>query len=94
MLTYIAAMACVVGLAVGQIMFKYSAASWNETGSIFSPKTAASLVAAMALYAVITIAWGWVLQKLELGRAYPLMALAFVIVPICSHFVFKEHFTP
>ncbi len=32
--------------------------------------------------------------KNELGRVYPLMALAFVLVPIGSHFVFGERFQP
>ncbi len=44
------------------------------------------------MYGVTTIAWVWVLQKIELGRAYPLMAIAFVLVPIGSYFVFGERF--
>jgi drug/metabolite transporter (DMT)-like permease len=40
------------------------------------------------------MAWIWVLQKADLGRIYPLMALAFVIVPIGSHLVFGERFPP
>jgi drug/metabolite transporter (DMT)-like permease len=48
----------------------------------------------MVLYAIITIAWVWVLQKVELGKAYPFMALAFVLVPLGSHFIFGERFNP
>ena len=90
----IVAILCVVGLAIGQILFKLSATSWSETGSFFALKTAATLFAAMSLYAVISIAWVWVLQKSELGRVYPLMALAFVLVPLGSHFIFGERFQP
>jgi drug/metabolite transporter (DMT)-like permease len=32
------------------------------------------------------------LQRVELGRVYPLMALAFALVPLGSHFVFGERF--
>lgn len=83
---------CVLGIAVGQILFKLSAISLNQTGSYFAPKTAAMLILALSLYGISTLAWIWVLQKLELGRVYPLMALAFVLVPIGSHYILGERF--
>ena len=94
MMVQIVAVLCVVGLAIGQILFKISASSLTQTGSFFAPKTIAILFAAMTLYAITSIAWVWVLQKVELGRVYPLMALAFVLVPLGSHFIFGERFQP
>ncbi len=94
MLVQSVAILCVVGLAIGQILFKISATSLAITGSYFSAKTAISLFAAMSLYAITSVAWVWVLQKTELGRVYPLMALAFILVPLGSHLVFGEKFTP
>jgi drug/metabolite transporter (DMT)-like permease len=94
MLVQIVALLCVVGLAIGQILFKVSATSLSVTGSFFALKTATTLIAAMALYGFTSIAWVWVLQKVELGRVYPLMALAFVLVPVGSHFIFGERFQP
>jgi drug/metabolite transporter (DMT)-like permease len=94
MLVQIVAVLCVVGLAIGQILFKVSATSLAQTGSWFELKTASILIAAMTLYAITTIAWVWVLQKVDLGRVYPLMALAFVFVPLGSHFIFGERFQP
>lgn len=92
MLIQIVAVLCVVGLAIGQILFKVSATSLSETGSFFALKTVTTIIAAMVLYAVTSIAWVWVLQKIELGRVYPLMALAFILVPLGSHFIFGERF--
>lgn len=89
-----AAAFCVLGLAIGQILFKVSAASLTQSGSFFAFKTAVTLLAAMCLYGITSVAWVWVLQKVELGRIYPLMALAFILVPMGSHFVFGEHFQP
>lgn len=40
------------------------------------------------------IALLWVLQRISLGKAYPLMALAFVLVTIGSHLGFGERFQP
>jgi drug/metabolite transporter (DMT)-like permease len=92
--TYFIALICVVGIACGQILFKLSAASLKRTGSLFDPSTLLLLASSFALYGVMTIAWIWVLQKAELGKVYPLMALAFVIVPLGSHLMFGERFQP
>lgn len=94
MLVNIVAVICVLGIAVGQILFKLSANSLQQTNSFFAPKTAAILFAALALYGVTTIAWVWVLQKIELGKVYPLMAMAFVLVPLGSHLILGERFQP
>lgn len=93
-MTYFIALLCVIGIASGQILFKLSAASLAKTNSFLAPQTASLLAASLALYGVTTIAWIWVLQKSELGRIYPLMALAFVIVPLGSHIFFGERFPP
>lgn len=93
-MTYFIALICVVGIACGQILFKLSAASLKRTGSLFDPSTLLLLGSSFALYGVMTIAWIWVLQKAELGKVYPLMALAFVIVPLGSHLMFGERFQP
>jgi drug/metabolite transporter (DMT)-like permease len=93
-LVQIIAILCVIGLAIGQILFKVSATSLTQSGSFFAPKTAAILFSALALYGTTTIAWVWVLQKVELGKVYPLMALAFILVPLGSYFIFGERFLP
>ena len=91
-MTYLVAFLCVVGLAVGQILFKVSSTILASTGTLCSTKALVPLVAAICLYGVTSLAWVWVLQKIDLGRIYPLMALAFVFVPLGSHLVFGERF--
>ena len=93
MFRYLVALLCVLVLVVGQILFKASAIGLKESGTLFSVKPALTLMAAMCLYGVTSIAWVWVLQKVELGRVYPLMALAFFLVPLASHLVFGEKFS-
>ena len=93
-LVQIVAVFCVIGLAIGQILFKVGATALAQTGSFLAFKPAAAVLAAMTLYAITSIAWVWVLQKVELGRVYPLMALAFILVPLGSHLVFGERFQP
>ncbi|EPT6931454.1 EamA family transporter [Cronobacter malonaticus] len=89
---YLIALICVVGIAAGQILFKMSAIELHKAGSIFSLSVLVILGGAFALYGFTTIAWVWVLQKIDLGKAYPLMALAFAIVPIGSYLFLGERF--
>lgn len=91
-MTYVLAVICVVGIAIGQILFKLTANSLAETGSIFATKTLTVLFCALALYGLTTLLWIYVLQKGNLSRIYPIMALSFVFVPILSHFVLGEKF--
>lgn len=81
---------CVVGISVGQVLFKSAATSFEATQSIFVLRPMLVLFAALVLYAVTTVGWVFVLSKLSLAKAYPLMALAFIFVPFLSVFVFNE----
>ncbi len=92
-MTYFVALLCVLGISAGQILFKLSAMSFHHAGSYTSVRGLLILTAALALYGVTTLAWVWVLQKITLGHAYPLMALAFILVPLASYFIFQERFT-
>ena len=92
MSTYFLAILCVFMLAIGQILFKLSSLYIVEEGSFLAPKVIYSLFFAFSLYGIATLAWVWVLQRADLGRVYPLMALAFVLVPVGSYFVFGERF--
>jgi drug/metabolite transporter (DMT)-like permease len=92
-MVYIAAILCVIGLAIGQVLFKISSSALAVDGTLFTVRALTALFSAMLLYAITSIAWVWVLQKIELGRIYPVMALAFIFVPIGSHLVFGERFS-
>ncbi|MBW0146834.1 EamA family transporter [Marinobacter arenosus] len=90
---YFVAVVCVVGIASGQLLFKASAMSFEVANNYFDKKGLLILALALFVYGFTTLAWVWVLQKLSLGKVYPFMALAFLIVPIASYFVFHERFT-
>ena len=48
---------------------------------------------AMFIYGVATLLWISLLRYVPLNKAYVFMALSFVLVPIASYFVFREHIT-
>jgi drug/metabolite transporter (DMT)-like permease len=90
---YFVAFLCVLGMVAGQILFKLSADAIHRAGgNFFDQRGLIILLAAVAIYGITTLAWVWILQKIELGRVYPLMALAFILVPLASYFILGERF--
>jgi drug/metabolite transporter (DMT)-like permease len=79
-------------LGVGQILFKMAAETARERGGgfllalVFEPK----FIVAIILYGGLTILWTWILSKVPLSRAYPFVALAFVITPVLAHVLLGE----
>jgi drug/metabolite transporter (DMT)-like permease len=93
MMQYAVALLCVLGVAAGQLLFKFSATQLAETNSWMSVRVLGWLLTAFSLYGFTSLVWVWLLQKAELGRVYPLMALAFVLVPAGSYWMFGERFS-
>lgn len=86
-------LAIVATVAVGQMLFKYTATLLNSaTNGIwawFNPY----LFAALAIYGGATLAWIYMLRQVPLNLAYPLFALSFLFVPLLSLIIFSEPFT-
>lgn len=91
---YLGAFFCVIGIAIGQILFKLCANSLRLDGGTVSMHSIYLMGAAIVLYGITSIAWVLVLRHVDLGRVYPVMALAFIFVPAGSHFLLGERFHP
>ena len=82
------------GMAGGQLLFK--AAALRLPAEVPFVERALGLlqngafIAALALYLALSVLWVWVLSFTPLSRAYPFVALAFVITPILGGLVFAE----
>ncbi len=84
---------CVIGLSIGQVLFKKSANILKTLDAPWKILFEISFISALAVYGVTTLMWVWALQHVSLSRAYMIMALAFVIVPTLGHYVFDEPLT-
>lgn len=75
-------------LGVGQLLFKLSARNSTEhfNSILFSPMFVASIV----LYGGLTVFWVWLLKTTPLSRAYPFVALTFIITPLLGVMVLSE----
>lgn len=79
-------------LALGQVLFKVTAGhDPSDTWAfLFSP----IFLAALVVYGVATLCWILALRQFPLTVAYPMQALAIVIVLIIGVMVFKENLRP
>ncbi len=84
------AIGCVVAIAVGQVLFKRLGLEIEATGTWLQPRAILILGVALAIYGGATLLWIHLLRSVELSRAYPFMALSFVLVPIMSWWLFSE----
>jgi len=84
---------CVFGISVGQILFKLGAeTNTSEEGVnlIIRLMTNRYTLCAVILYVVTTIFWVYLLRLVPLKELYPLMALAYVFVPILAKVFLNE----
>jgi drug/metabolite transporter (DMT)-like permease len=86
-----------VGMAGGQLLFKAAAlrfaAGATPIERIFGLMQNGYFIAALVLYAGLSLLWVWVLSFTPLSRAYPFVALAFALTPILGMLAFAEPFS-
>jgi undecaprenyl phosphate-alpha-L-ara4N flippase subunit ArnE len=85
-----------VAIAIGQILFKRAAREVSAASGIAWLLEVARLPTmwvALALYGAATVLWVRILATVPLSRAYPFMALAFILVPAGGYVFFQESIT-
>jgi drug/metabolite transporter (DMT)-like permease len=88
------AIACVLIIACGQLLFKKAGMEIQAIGHWASWRVLTVVGAALFIYGVATLLWISLLRYVPLNKAYVFMALSFVLVPIASFFIFREQITP
>jgi multidrug transporter EmrE-like cation transporter len=86
-LVVLGSLACTV---VGQLLFRGAALSANASGTFVNPKSLGMYATAIAFYGVMTILWAHALRDMSLARAYPFMALSFLMIPAAEHFLYGQ----
>ena len=76
---------------LGQIAQKYAVESWRDKASGWAEKLRSPwLWLALAALGSGLLVWLLVLQRLEVGIAYPMLSLNFVLITLVARFVFHE----
>lgn len=84
------ALTCVFLIAVGQVLFKAVGMAIQGAGTFVEMRALLLGGLAAFIYLVATAAWIWLLRTAPLSRAYPYMALSFVLVPLMSAYLYRE----
>jgi|SRR5579864_2784815 len=96
MIRIMALIAYPLGMALGQLMFKFAAGGLRELEGASLPRLAIGLainpwfLAAVLLYGLLSIAWVWILSGMPLSTAYPFVAPSFFLTPIFGYYFFGE----
>lgn len=79
-------------LASGQVLFKLASGvvDFSRPVTLLSPL----FIAALAVYAVATLAWMIVLSRLPLSVAFPFYGLIFLLVPVLARLFLGEPLRP
>lgn len=75
-------------LALGQVLFKLSAN--HEPGQAWAFLFSPIFIAAITIYGVATLSWIFALRQFPISVAYPMQALAIVVVLMISVVFFRE----
>lgn len=82
--------ACLLS-CLGQVAQKFAVEGWRgqEMGIALALRSA-WLWLALASLGFGLLLWLLVLQRLEVGIAYPMLSLNFVLITLVAHYLFKE----
>lgn len=82
----------IVLLALGQVLFKFAAVGiqFSQPRTLFS----LSLIIALTVYGIATVAWLAVLARVPLSLAFPFYGLTFLLVPLLAWMILKEPIRP
>lgn len=91
---FLQALISVVGISAGQLLLKIAAVHLqNGTAweiSVAGLRVNTWMVAGLTVLGLSTLVWLSVLRTVPLNYAYPIMALAFIVVPAISFLVLGE----
>ncbi len=93
-----------VGTAtLGQLLLKTGMTSVGRLGAGALQQPLETLIAiastpvvwlGLASYAIGAVLWMVVLSRLDLGYAYPLLAISYILIPLLAHFLLGETIPP
>ena len=76
---------------LGQVAQKFAVESWRGVASSWADKLRSPwLWLALVSLGSGLLVWLLVLQRLEVGIAYPMLSLNFVLITLIARFVFRE----
>lgn len=91
---YLVLLGCILSIAAGQLLFKMAATAPRGDEPVWRLLLSPPLLIGLAVYGVAMIAWIWQLRTVPLTRAFPFMALGFILTPLAASVLFGEATSP
>ena len=92
MITLLLLLAACLLTCMGQIAQKYAVEGWRGQPAGWALKLRSPwLWSALLCLGLGLLVWLLVLQRLEVGIAYPMLSLNFVLITLVARYLFKEH---
>lgn len=82
-----------LGMAIGQMLFKQSSSMMvgeSSMGSLAQILFNRWMLAALTLYAVLTVYWVWLISFTPLSIAYPFVVLSILLTAVMSSIFYGE----
>lgn len=82
-------------LVTGQILWKIGLKDISFTGikDIFTILFNKHIFSGLAIYAVATFYWFYILKKYDLTKVYPLQSLSYILALFLGYFILNENIT-
>lgn len=84
----------VLMICAGQLLFKLVGLRIQSVGNVLDVRVWGVGFIAISIYGAATLIWIYVLRTMPLTKAYPYMALSFVLVPLFGVLLFSEQVRP
>lgn len=81
---------CVCLISLGQILFKYVGMLSAAEANGLNIRAIVFGAVALGIYGLATLVWIYLLRSIPLSKAYPFMALSFVLVPLAAVVFYAE----
>lgn len=78
------------GITLGQVLIKRASIEWQVSGTLLNLRVISWVLSAFLLYGVAALLWMYILKRVPLSLAYPLLATTFVLVPLAGVLIFDE----
>lgn len=91
MITLLLLLSACLLTCMGQVSQKFAVERWRDQPDGWAPKLREPwLWSALVCLGLGLMVWLLVLQRLEVGVAYPMLSLNFVLITLVARFVFHE----
>ena len=87
---YIMIGVCALSMCLGQVLLKVTSNALQAGGNYLDQSVFVPFAIAIIIYGVATLGWVWALKYVPISRAFPFVAISYIVIPLAGAFWFGE----